>query len=158
MGRDGDAWDPLDTRQLYDALNRTDPVPGGLLAQLRGAFGERRVDTELARLVADESPEPTDDDGDVPLHRLRFESDRCTVTVEVTLAEVVNGGRLNLVGVVERGVPDAVVLETAGKARDGVVDGHRIRAGGLRYGPMRLHLMMAGDTDPWLVETEWTTL
>lgn len=152
--------DPLDPAELRDTFSRIDPVPADLLERLSRAFELRRDDTELARLADVEAATSESAAALVDVdERFNFVSARCTVTTVLASADAdLFGGGLVLTGTVEHATPTAFLVETPGSMSAGIVAGQTIRAEGLRRGPTRMCLVMAGEPDPWLLETEWVTL
>lgn len=160
MSRPDAGWDPLDPAELRDTFGRIDPVPADLLERLSRAFELRRHDTELARLADVESaaPDRAIDPSDAD-EQFNFVSARCTVTA--LLSSTDSGefrDELVLTGTVEHATPAAFLVETPRAVTAGIVTGQTIRAQGLRRGPTRMCLVMAGEPEPWLLETEWVTL
>lgn len=79
--------------ELGAALNTCDPVPNHVIEAAKASLGWRRIDEELAQLVADSATQPLTEVRSVPdtsgPRLLTFEGPDLTVEVEVTnLGEV----------------------------------------------------------------------
>jgi hypothetical protein len=149
-----DAGDEYDDVRLLADLNalyeHDDPVPEAVLAAARGAFGWADFDSELARLLDEESlaGRPVRNTGDQ--HLLTFEAAHLTFVVEST--ELADGRKL--VGQVMPPGPRELWLECAdGKRATTEVDElGRFSLPQLPAGPARLRCELPDGTR---VVTEW---
>jgi len=140
--------------ELRRIAAEVDGPPHLVLEAARAAFLMRRLDAELAELVADSAI----DDGPVlvrgvedGLRLLSFETDRVSVEVQVTE----DGERRSLLGQVE-GASGEVEVETSADHRVVVLDDSgRFTVEDVPSGTVRLHLV-ADDGSP--VTTSWVSL
>ena len=155
-GYENDAGDEYDDVRLLADLNALyesdDPVPEAVLEAARGAFAWADFDSELARLLDEESlssaGRPVRATGDQ--HFLTFEAAHLTFVVEST--ELADGRKL--VGQVMPPGPSELWLECAsgGSASAEVDELGRFALPQLPAGPARLRCQLPDGTR---VVTEW---
>lgn len=155
-GYENDAGDEYDDVRLLADLNalyeNDDPVPEAVLEAARGAFAWADFDSELARLLDEESlsssGRPVRATGDQ--HFLTFEAAHLTFVVEST--ELADGRKL--VGQVMPPGPSELWLECAsgGSASAEVDELGRFALPQLPAGPARLRCQLPDGTR---VVTEW---
>jgi hypothetical protein len=134
-----------------DALYRNDdPVPDAVLAAARGAFAWLDFDSELAKLLDEESLAGRAVRATGDQHLLTFEAEHLTFVVEST--ELADGRKL--VGQVMPAGPREVWLESAGgeRAATEVDELGRFSLPQLPAGPARLRCELPDGTR---VVTEW---
>jgi hypothetical protein len=129
-----------------------DPPPELVVVAGRAALATRRLDEELAKLVADSA---TDDAvlvrGEDSIRLLSFQHGE--VSIELQLEQV--GGRVTLRGLVS-GTTDEITVDTPAEERSGRVDaGGWFAVQDLPPGPLRTRLRAADGT---AVSTGWITV
>jgi hypothetical protein len=147
----GDEYDDVRLLADLDALYQNDdPVPEAVLAAARGSFAWADFDSELARLLDEESlsGRPVRATGDQ--HLLTFEAEHLTFVVEST--ELADGRKL--VGQVMPAGPRELWLECAGGGSSSteVDELGRFSLPQLPAGPARLRCELPDGTR---VVTEW---
>ena len=113
--------DPLAEEQLAaelaQVLRRADPVPAAVVDAARRSLGWRRMDAELARLIADSRRVSADVRGD-PGRLLSFQAGDRTLEIEVTGED----GRLRILGQVVPPGTSLVRAEQPAGAREVTAD------------------------------------
>jgi hypothetical protein len=149
-----DAADDELLARLRRIAARADPVPEGLLAAARAAFGLRELDVRVAELVRDSGVGvPATAVRGLGARLLSFEAADAVIECEVTA----RGGRRDVIGQLVGAVAAAVQAQVAGAgAVDARVDDHgRFSISELPAGLFRLRCSLADGT---MLMTSWTTV
>jgi hypothetical protein len=149
-------------RELSELFGRADPMPGAVLEAGRAAFGWRRLDAELADLLADSAlPSSSSDElalargVEVPLRSVTFGTGRRAIDLDID----VHGEGRTLRG--QLAPPAHATIEV--QRQDGTTLASVVADGFGRFvaelpsgGTIRLRL--TGDSDLEPIETAWITV